>query len=130
MDNDQNTLGPWEVDFVCTSCRILDIDSEEMVNKIGKKALEKDNGQVRKVMMLICAQMDDLGKRVEAHRRATLTPAFSSRAYDNMDAPARSLAHMQACAKGLRDAMVGGFSKGIKVAKVALENVQGTSRSP
>ncbi len=39
-----------------------------------------------------------------------------------MDAPARSLAHLQVCAKGLRDAMVGGFSKGIKVAKIALEN--------
>jgi hypothetical protein len=39
-----------------------------------------------------------------------------------MDVPARSLAHLQVCAKSLRDAMVGGFSKGIKVAKIALEN--------
>jgi hypothetical protein len=39
-----------------------------------------------------------------------------------MDALARSLAHLQVCAKGLRDAMVGGFSRGIKVAKIALEN--------
>jgi hypothetical protein len=39
-----------------------------------------------------------------------------------MDGPARSLAYLQACAKGLRDAIVGGFSKGIKVAKIALEN--------
>jgi hypothetical protein len=32
--------------------------------------------------------------------------------------------HLQVCTKGLRDAMVGGFSKGIKVAKIALENAQ------
>ncbi len=32
--------------------------------------------------------------------------------------------HLQVCAKGLRDATVGGFSKGIKVAKMALENAQ------
>jgi hypothetical protein len=41
-----------------------------------------------------------------------------------MNALARSLAHLQVCAKGLRDATVGGFSKGIKVAKMALENAQ------
>ncbi len=39
-----------------------------------------------------------------------------------MDAPGHSLAYLQVCAKGLRDAMVGGFLKGIKVAKIALEN--------
>jgi hypothetical protein len=39
-----------------------------------------------------------------------------------MDAPARSLAHLQLCAKGLRDATVGGYSKGIKVARIATEN--------
>ncbi len=119
------TLSLWEVDFVRTSCCILDIDSEEMVNRIGKRALEKGNGQVRKVMAAIRTLLDDLGKRVEAHRRATLTPAFSTRTYDDMDAPARSLAHLQVCAKGLRDAIVGGFSKGIKVAKIALENALG-----
>jgi hypothetical protein len=125
MDSNQNPLSPWEVDFVRTSCRILDIDSEEMVNRIGKRALEKGNGQVRRVMTAKRAQLDDLGKRVEAHRRATPTPAFSTRAYNDMDALARSLAHLQVCAKGLRDAMVGGFSKGIKVAKIMLENALG-----
>jgi hypothetical protein len=73
-------------------------------------------------MAAITAQLDDLGRRVEIHRRATPTPAFSTQTQDNMDAPARSLAHLQVCAKGLRDAMVGGFSKGIKVAMIALEN--------
>jgi hypothetical protein len=42
-----------------------------------------------------------------------------------MDAPARSLAHLQGCAKGLRDAIVGGFSEGIKVARIAMENALG-----
>jgi hypothetical protein len=40
-----------------------------------------------------------------------------------MDAPARSLAHLQACAKELEGATAGGYSKGIKVAKIAMENV-------
>jgi hypothetical protein len=126
MDSNQNPLSPAEVDFVRTSCRILDIDSEEMINRIGKRALDKGNGQVRKVMAVIRAQLDELGKRVEAHRRVTPTPAFSTRTYDDMDAPARSLAHLQVCAKGLRGAMVGGFSKGIKVAKIALEDFKVT----
>jgi hypothetical protein len=39
-----------------------------------------------------------------------------------MDAPSRSLAHLQGCVRGLRDATVGGYSKGIKVAKIAVEN--------
>jgi hypothetical protein len=73
-----------------------------MVNRIGKRALEKGNGQLRRVMTAIRAKLDDLGKRVEAHRRATPTSAFSTRTYDDMDAPARSLAHLQVCAKGLR----------------------------
>jgi hypothetical protein len=123
MDSNQNPMSPAEMDFVHTSCRILGIDSAEMIDVEGKEALEKGGGQVRKVMAAITAQLDDLGRRVEAHRRATPTPAFSTQTYDDMDAPARSLAHLQVCAKGLRDAMVGGFSKGIKVAKIALENV-------
>jgi hypothetical protein len=93
-----------------------------MVDVIGRKALEKGNRQVRRVMAAIIAQLDELGKRVEAHRRATPTPAFSTRTWDDMDALARSLVHLQVCAKGVRDATVGGFSKGIKVAKIALEN--------
>jgi hypothetical protein len=84
--------------------------------------LERGWGQVRKVMAAITAQLDALGKRVEIHRRGTPIPALSTRTYDNMDAPARSLAHLQVCAKSLRDAIVGWFSKGIKVAKIALEN--------
>ncbi len=69
-----------------------------MVNRIRNQALEKGNGQVRKVMAVIRAKLDDLGKRVEAHRRANPTPTLSMRTYDDMDAPARSLAHLQVCA--------------------------------
>jgi hypothetical protein len=122
MDSNQNPLSAAEIDFVQTSCSILGIDSVEVISTIGRKALEKGGGQVRKVMVAITAQLDALGARVEIHRRATPTPALSTRTYDDMDAPARSLAHLQVCAKSLRDAMVGGFSKGIKLAKIALEN--------
>jgi hypothetical protein len=67
MDSNQNPLSPAELDFVHTSCRILGIDSAEMANVIRKKALEKGNGQVRKVMAAITAQLDELGKRVEGN---------------------------------------------------------------
>jgi hypothetical protein len=93
-----------------------------MISLIGRKALEKGRGQVRKVMIAITAQLDELRARAEAHRRATPTPAFSKRTYDDMEAPAHSLAHLQVCAKSLRNTMVGGFSKGIKVARIAMEN--------
>ncbi len=122
MESDQNPLSAAEVDFVQTSCRILGIDSAEMVNAIGRMAMDRSKGQVRKVMTVITPQLDELGARVQAHKRATPIPAISTQTYDDMDMPGRSLAHLQVCAKGLRDATVGGFSKGIKVAKIALEN--------
>jgi hypothetical protein len=125
MDSKQNPLSMWEMDFIRTSCCILDINSEEMINRIVKRALKKGCGQAKRVMALIRAQLDDLGKRVENHKRATPTPAFATRTYDDMDTPGRSLAHLQTCARGLRDATVGGFSKGIKVAKIAVENARG-----
>jgi hypothetical protein len=127
MDSKQNPLSMWEIDFIRTSCRILilDINGEEMVNRIVKRALKKGCVQAKRVMASIRIQLDDLGKRVENHKRATLTPAFATRTYNDMDAPARSLAHLQTCARGLRDATVGGFSKGIKVAKITVENAMG-----
>jgi hypothetical protein len=112
MDSNQNPLSPAEMDFVHKSCHILGIDSAEMIDVIGRKALEKGSGQVRKVTAAITAQLDELGKRVEIHRRAMPTPAFSRHTYDDMDAPARSPAHLQVCAKGLRDAMVGRILQG------------------
>jgi hypothetical protein len=67
-----------EVDFVQTRCRILGIDSMEMISVIGRKALERGRGQVGKVMAAITSQLDELGVRVEAHRRAMPTPAMST----------------------------------------------------
>jgi hypothetical protein len=110
-----------EVDFLQTSCRILGIGSDEMVNNISRKDVERGRGQVRKVMSSIMVLLDELGARVKAHKRGTPGPAMSTRTYDDMDAPARSLAHLQTSTRGLRDTMVGGLSRRIRVAKMALE---------
>ncbi len=37
MDSKQNPLAMWEIDFIRTSCRILDINSEEMINSVPDK---------------------------------------------------------------------------------------------
>jgi hypothetical protein len=61
---------------------------------------------------------------VEKHKRPTPTPACNTRTTDSMGAPARSLAHLQGCADGLREAMEGGYSIGIKTSKIATENAK------
>ncbi len=68
--------------------------------------------------------MAELADRVEKHKRPTPTPACNTRTTDSTGAPARSLAHLQGCADGLRDAMEGGYSIGIKTAKIATENAK------
>jgi hypothetical protein len=78
MENGQNSLSAVEVDFVQTSCHILGINSAEMINVIGKKALDRGKGQVRRVMTAITSQLDELGVRVQAHKRAMPTPAMST----------------------------------------------------
>ncbi len=52
MENNQNPQSAVEVDFVLTSCWILGIDSAEVIDAIGKKAIDKGRGQVRKVMTM------------------------------------------------------------------------------
>jgi hypothetical protein len=69
---------------VQTSCRILGKDSDEMIDRIWKKAVEKGRGQVRKVMRAITTLLDDLGARVKAHKRGTPAPAMSTRTYYDM----------------------------------------------
>jgi predicted HicB family RNase H-like nuclease len=96
-----------------------------MMKRIIKKAIVKGDWQAKRVMSSIRAQLDDLGTKAENFKRLTLTPAFATRTYDDMDAPARSLAHLQACARGLKNATEGGYSRGIKVAKIAMENAIG-----
>ncbi len=61
MENGQNPLSVAEVDFVQTSCRILEIDSAEMISIIGQRALDRGKGQVRRVMTSITLQLDELG---------------------------------------------------------------------
>jgi hypothetical protein len=74
------------------------------------------------VMASKCTKLDDLGARAENHKRPTPTPALATRMYDSMGAPARSLAHLQLCAKGLRAAIDGEYSRGMKMARIATEN--------
>jgi hypothetical protein len=95
-----------------------------MIDVIGKKAMDRGRVQVRKVMTAKTSLLDELGARVQAHKRAKPTPAMSTWTYDDMDAPAHSLPHLQFCVKSLRDMVVGGFSRGIKMAKMAMENAQ------
>jgi hypothetical protein len=67
-------------------------------------------------------QLAELGARAEDHKRPTPTPALATQMYDSMGAPVLSLAHLQRCAKGLREAVDGEYSKGIKMARIATEN--------
>jgi hypothetical protein len=77
MENSQNPLLAAKVDFVQTSCQILGIDSTEMIEVIGKRAMDRGKGQVRKVMTAITSQLDELVARVQAHKRLKPTPALS-----------------------------------------------------
>jgi hypothetical protein len=122
LERGENPLLAAEVDFVQTCCRILGFNSEEKVDAIGRRAAEDVKGKVRKVMNAITVLLDELGDKVKRHQRKSPGPSLSTQSYDDMDAPARSLQHLQASVKGIRDTMVGGFARGIKVAKLDLEN--------
>jgi hypothetical protein len=100
LDNKENPLSIWEIEFIRTSCRILDINSEAVMKRIMKKAIEKGGGQAKRVMGSIRTQLDELGNKSEKRKRPTPTPAFATRTYDDMDAPSRSLAHLQAAREG------------------------------
>jgi hypothetical protein len=122
LSNNRNPFSKLEIDFVCTSCHILDINSDDTMKSIVKRAKEKGGNQPKRVMSSLRAQLDDLGARAENHKRPTPTSALATRTYDSMDAPARSLAHLQLCAKGLRAAIDGEYSRGIKMARIATVN--------
>jgi hypothetical protein len=112
LSNKENPLSRLEVEFVRTSCHILGINSEATMRAIVKKAKEKGAGQPRRVMASLRSQLEELGARMEKHKRPTPTPALTMRTYDSMGAPARSLAHLQRCATGRREAMEGGVLQG------------------
>jgi hypothetical protein len=113
-----------EVSFICTSCHILGLNGEATVRVIVKRAKDKGGHQPRKVLDHLQSQLIELADRVEKHKRPTPNPASSTRAVDAMGASVRSLANLQSCADGLREAMEGGYSIGIKAARKAMENAK------
>jgi hypothetical protein len=60
LDNKENPLLKFELDFVRTSCRILDINSEDTIKSIVKRAIDKGGNQPKRVMASLCDQLDDL----------------------------------------------------------------------
>jgi hypothetical protein len=110
-----------ELGFIRTSCHILGINSKATIRVIVKRAKDKGVHQPRSVLDSLQSQLEELAIRVEKNKRPTPTPAFNTRTLDSMGAPARSLAHLQSCVDGLRDAMEGGYSMGIKTARIATE---------
>jgi hypothetical protein len=113
-----------ELGFVRTSCHILGINSEATIRVIVERARDKGVHQPRRVLDSLQSQLEELATRVEKHQRPTPTPAFNTRKLDSMGAPARSLGHLQSCVDRLRDAMEGGYSMGIKTARIATENAR------
>ncbi len=108
LRNDGSLLTRLEEGFIRTSCHILGILAEAMMRVIVKRARDKGVHQPRKVLDSLQSQLAELADRVEKHKRPTPTPACNMRTTDSMGAPARSLAHLQGCADGLREAMEGG----------------------
>jgi F0F1-type ATP synthase membrane subunit b/b' len=102
----------------------LGLDGEAALKAIAKKAKEKGGCQPRKVLDQLQAQLIELAEKVDKHKRPTPNPAASTRAVDSMGTPVRSLAHLQGCADALREATEGQYSKRIKAAKKAMENVK------
>jgi hypothetical protein len=67
LDNKEIPLSKFELDFIRTSCRILDINSEEIIKTIVKRAIDKGGNQPKRVMASLHAQLDNLGTRAENH---------------------------------------------------------------
>ncbi len=124
LRSDGSLLTRLEEGFVRTSCHILGTPAEATMRVIKKRAKDKRVHQPRKVLDSLQSQLAELADRVEKHKRPTPNPACNTRTMDSMGVLARSLAHLQKCADGLRDAMEGGYSIGIKAAKIAPENAK------
>ncbi len=102
----------------------MGIDSGNMVKAIVKGAKEKVKKQPRKVLEHLQSQQRELAEKVEKHKRPTPNPAASTRAEDAIGTPTRSLGNLLGCAKALREATKGQYSKGIKAAIKAMENAK------
>jgi hypothetical protein len=124
LRNNGSLLTRLEEGFIHTSCHILGIPAEATMRVIVKRARDKGVHQPRKMLDSLQSQLVELADRVEKHKRPTPIPACNTQTTDSMGAPARSLAHLQGCADGLRDAMEGGYSIEIKTAKIATENAK------
>jgi hypothetical protein len=74
LSNKENPLSKLELDFIRTSCHILDINSEDTIKSIVKRAKEKGGNQPKRVMASLRAQLEELGARVENHKRPTPPP--------------------------------------------------------
>jgi hypothetical protein len=48
LDNKENPLSKWEIEFIRTSCHILEVNSDQMIKRIIKRAIEKGDGQAKK----------------------------------------------------------------------------------
>ncbi len=68
------------------------------------------------------SQLTAMADEVKEYKRPTPNPAANTRAAEGIDAPARSLAHLQGCVDGLRSAIEDEYSIGIRAAKLAVEN--------
>jgi hypothetical protein len=112
MDQGENPLSEGKVDFMQTWCRILGDSSKEKIGSIGKRALADSKGNVWKTMNAITKLLDALGREAKELKRDSPGPSLTTQAWDNMDAPARSLQHLEASVKGVRDAMIKGFARG------------------
>jgi hypothetical protein len=122
IDKGENPLSEAEVDFVQTCCRILGIDSKEKIDSIGKRAIEGGKGNMWKTMKVIPQLLDELRREAKRHKRELPGPSLTTRALDDMDSLSPSFLHLEAIVKGVRDAMTGGFARGIKIARHDLKN--------
>jgi hypothetical protein len=98
-----NPLTKPEIAFIRTSCHILGINGETTMRVIVNRAKEKGENQPRRVLTSLHSQLEDLGARVERHKRHTPTPTLNTRTLDSMGAsPACSLGYLQGCVSGLK----------------------------
>jgi hypothetical protein len=58
-----------EMGFIRMSCHILGISSEATMRVIVKRAKEKGDNQPRRVLTSLHSQLEELGARVEKHKR-------------------------------------------------------------
>jgi hypothetical protein len=65
--------------------------------------------------------LDALGKEAQSHRRESPGPSLTIRNWDILDAPTRSLQHLEVSVKGARDEITSGFAMGIRISKFDLE---------